>query len=149
MYNTLDSVPQISKLVQVGIRDYCEAEWDYICNSNFKVITYFERELKERMFEGQTWQVIADEIVSQLPDYIYISYDVDGLDPKLCPHTGTPVPGGLDMEQLNYIFKKIILSGKKIIGFDLSETGISPDGWDENVGARILFKLSNLILSQE
>jgi agmatinase len=149
MYNTLDSVPQISKLVQVGIRDYCEAEWDYICNSNFKVVTYFERELKERIFEGQTWQVIADEIVSQLPDYIYISYDVDGLDPKLCPHTGTPVPGGLDMEQLNYIFKKIILSGKKIIGFDLSETGISPDGWDENVGARILFKLSNLILSQE
>jgi agmatinase len=149
MYNTLDSVQQISKLVQVGIRDYCEAEWDYICNSNFKVITYFERELKERMFEGQTWQVIADEIVSHLPDHIYISYDVDGLDPKLCPHTGTPVPGGLDMEQLNFIFKKIILSGKKIIGFDLSETGISPDGWDENVGARILFKLSNLILSQE
>ncbi len=149
MYNTLDSFSQISKLVQVGIRDYCESEWDYICNSNFKVITYFERELKERIFEGQTWQHIADEIVSHLPDNVYISYDVDGLDPKLCPHTGTPVPGGLDMEQLNYIFKKIILSGKKIIGFDLSETGISPDGWDENVGARILFKLSNLVLSQD
>jgi agmatinase len=52
------------------------------------------------------------------------------------------------MEQLNFIFRKIKESGKTIIGFDLSETGVSSDGWDENVGSRILFKLSNLMLSQ-
>lgn len=149
MYNILESFPQITKLMQLGVRDYCESEWDYICNSEFKVTTYFERELKERLYEGQTWQQITDEIVAQLPENIYISYDIDGLDEKLCPHTGTPVPGGFDMEQVNYIFKKITTSGKKIIGFDLSETGISPDGWDENVSARILFKLSNLVLSQD
>lgn len=149
MYNVLSSFPNISKLMQLGIRDYCESEWNYICNSNHKVITYFERELKDRLYEGETWRQIADEIVAQLPNNIYISYDVDGLDPKLCPHTGTPVPGGFDMEQVNYIFKKITTSGKKIIGFDLSETGVSSDGWDENVSARLLFKLSNLVLSQD
>jgi agmatinase len=149
MYNILQNFPNITKLMQLGIRDYSESEWDYICNSEFKVTTYFERELKERLYEGQTWQHIADEIVAQLPENVYISYDIDGLDPKLCPHTGTPVPGGFDMEQINYIFKKITSSGKKIIGFDLSETGVSSDGWDENVSARILFKLSNLVLSQE
>lgn len=149
MYNILQAFPQITKLMQLGVRDYCESEWDYICNSEFKVTTYFERELKERLYEGQTWQQITDEIVAQLPENVYISYDIDGLDEKLCPHTGTPVPGGFDMEQVNYIFKKITSSGKKIIGFDLSETGVSSDGWDENVSARILFKLSNLVLSQD
>jgi agmatinase len=149
MYNALSACPNISKLMQLGIRDYCESEWNYICNSDYKVITYFERELKDRIYEGETWRQIADEIVAQLPNNIYISYDVDGLDPKLCPHTGTPVPGGFDMEQVNYIFKKITTTGKKIIGFDLSETGVSSDGWDENVGARLLFKLSNLVLSQD
>ncbi len=46
------------------------------------------------------------------------------------------------------LFKKILNSGREIIGFDLSETGVSKDGWDENVGARVLFKLCNLMLSQ-
>jgi len=104
--------------------------------------------MKERQFEGQTWSAISDEIINQLPQQVYISYDIDGLDPKLCPHTGTPVPGGFEMEQLSYLFKKILNSGRKIIGFDLSETGVSKDGWDENVGARVLFKLCNLMLSQ-
>ncbi|MEY3432458.1 MAG: hypothetical protein RL131_394, partial [Bacteroidota bacterium] len=146
MFNVMESFPQVSKLIQLGIRDYCESEWNYICNSEFRVTTYFEKELKERQFEGDTWAHITDEIIQQLPENVYISYDVDGLDPKLCPHTGTPVPGGFEMEQLNFLFKKIRNSGRKIIGFDLSETGVSKDGWDENVGARVLFKLCNLML---
>ncbi|MFN5423031.1 MAG: agmatinase family protein [bacterium] len=149
MYNVLNDFPQVTKLVQLGIRDYCEAEWNYICDSNYRVITYFEKEIRERQFEGQTWQHITDEIIDHLPQKVYISYDIDGLDPKLCPHTGTPVPGGFEMEQLSYLFKKIRNTGREIIGFDLSETGTSNDGWDENVGARVLFKLCNLMLSQQ
>lgn len=148
MFNVLNDFPQVSKLIQLGVRDYCESEWNYICSSNYRVTTYFEKELRERYFEGQTWQNISDEIIAQLPQHVYISYDIDGLDPKLCPHTGTPVPGGFEMEQLSYLFKKILASGRKIIGFDISELGTSIDGWDENVGARVLFKLSNIMLSQ-
>jgi agmatinase len=146
MYNVLENIPQVSKLIQLGIRDYCEAEWKYICDSGHRIVTYFEKELKERQFSGDTWSLIADEIISQLPQNVYISYDIDGLDPKLCPHTGTPVPGGFELEQLNFLFRKIHNSGRQIIGFDLSETGISSNGWDENVGSRVLFKLSNLML---
>jgi len=148
MYNVLNSFPNVTKLIQLGIRDYCEAEWNYVCESEFRVITYLEREIRERQFEGATWAQLSDEIVNQLPQNVYISYDIDGLDPKLCPHTGTPVPGGFEMEQLSYLFKKILNSGRKIIGFDLSETGTSKDGWDENVGARVLFKMCNLMLSE-
>jgi len=147
MYNALTEIPEIERLVQVGIRDYSEAEWEFIFNSNYKVITYFDRELKERLYEGQTWQYVAEEIVAKLPDKVYISFDVDGLDPKLCPNSGTPVPGGMEAEQIFYIFNKLVKSGKKIIGFDLNETGVGENDWDANVSARILFKLCNLLLA--
>jgi agmatinase len=147
MYNALGEIPEIERLVQVGVRDYSEAEWEYIFNSNYKVITYFDRELKERLYEGQTWQNVAEEIVNKLPDKVYISFDVDGLDPKLCPNSGTPVPGGMEAEQIFYIFNKLVKSGKKIIGFDLNETGVGENDWDANVSARILFKLCNLLLA--
>lgn len=146
MYNALSEIPQIQRLVQVGVRDYCEEEWVYISNSNHRVITYLDREIKERQFDGQSWKQIASEIVGHLPQKVFISFDVDGLDPKLCPNTGTPVQGGFEIEQLAYLFKLILKSGRKIIGFDLNETGISETEWDSNVAARILFKLCNLLV---
>jgi agmatinase len=147
MYNALTEIPQLTKLVQVGIRDYSAAEYDYITNSNHRVITYFDKDIKERIFEGDSWKQIVDEIVNNLPGKVYISFDIDGLDPKLCPHTGTPVQGGFETEQIFYLFKKVLQSGRQLIGFDLNEVGISPNEWDENVGARVLFKLCNLMVS--
>ncbi len=147
MYNALEEIPELERLVQVGIRDYSEAEWEYIFNSNFRVITYFDKELKDRLYEGQAWKQIADEIVSKLPENVFISFDVDGLDPKLCPNTGTPVAGGLETEQVFYIFNKVVKSGKKIIGFDLNESGVGENEWDSNVSARLLFKLCNLLIA--
>ncbi len=147
MYNALNEVPQLKKLVQLGIRDYCDEEWELVCNSNFRAIAYFDRELKERLYEGQPWKIIADEIVNHLPEKVYISFDIDGLDPKLCPNTGTPVMGGLETEQVFYIFRQIIKSGRRLIGFDLNEVGVSTNEWDENVGARVLYKLCNLMLA--
>ncbi|MFZ4771976.1 MAG: arginase family protein, partial [Ferruginibacter sp.] len=81
------------------------------------------------------------------PDHVFISFDIDGLDPKLCPNTGTPVPGGFESEQIFYMMKKLHQSGKKIIGFDLNEVGVSNNEWDENVAARILYKLCSLIIA--
>jgi len=147
MYNALKEIPQLERLVQVGVRDYSQSEWDYVKSSEFKVITYFDKEIKQRQFEGDTWKHIAEEIVSKLPDNVFISFDIDGLDRKLCPHTGTPVPGGFEMEEVFFIFRKVIESGRKIIGFDLSEVGISETDWNSNVGARVLFKLCNLMVT--
>jgi len=147
MYNALQEIPQLKRLVQVGVRDYCQEEWDFIRNSNYQVITYFDKDIKERSYEGQSWKQIADEIVSHLPDKVYISFDIDGLDPKLCPNTGTPVQGGFETEQIFYLIKKIIQSGRKFIGFDLDEIGVGETDWDANVGARVLWKLCNLLVA--
>lgn len=149
MFNALQEVPQLQKLVQVGIRDYCEEELNYISESEGRVVTFFDKQIKERQFEGENWRSICDSIIETLPQQVYISFDIDGLDPKLCPNTGTPVPGGFEAEQVFYLFKRLVDSGRKLIGFDLNEVSASHDEWDANVGARVLFKLCNLLVSQE
>jgi agmatinase len=116
MYNALNEIPQIQRLVQVGIRDYCEEEWQYITTSNHRVITYLDREIKERQYEGQSWKRIADEIVEHLPQKVLISFDIDGLDPKLCPNTGTPVQGGLKRSSfIIYLNASIKADGKSLV----------------------------------
>jgi agmatinase len=147
MYNALEEIPQLKKLVQVGVRDFCDEEFNYMVSTNGRVITYFDKDIKERQYEGQQWKIVADEIVNHLPQNVFISFDIDGLDPKLCPHTGTPVPGGFETEQVFYLFKQIHKSGRKLIGFDLVEVGVSRSEWDENVGARCLFKLCNMMVA--
>ena len=149
MHNALNEIPQIKRIVQVGVRDYSESEWNYIKQSNSRVETYFEKDIRSKLYEGQTWKNIADEIVSRLPDKVHISFDIDGLDPKLCPNTGTPVHGGFETEQLFYLFNIILKSGRKIIGFDLVEIGVGESDWDANVGARVLFKLCNLLVASD
>jgi len=147
MYNALSEIPELAKLVQIGTRDYSSGELEYIKNSNNRVITYFDKDIKERAYEGETWQKITDEIIAQLPQKVYLSFDIDGLDPKLCPNTGTPVQGGFETQQIYYLLRKLLQSGRQLIGFDLNEVGISANEWDENVGARILFKLCNLMIA--
>jgi agmatinase len=146
MYNVLEEVPEVTRLVQIGIRDLCEEEWVRAQESNNRVIIYLDQHVKERMYEGENWKSIADEIISHLPDKIYISFDIDGLDPKLCPNTGTPVPGGFDAEQIIYLFNKMTEQGKQLIGFDLVEIGIGEGCVDSNVGARLLWRLCNLLV---
>jgi agmatinase len=129
--------------VQVGLRDICQEEVDIINNSQDRVVAYYDFDLHQRQYAGQNWIAICQEIVSHLPPKVHISFDVDGLDPKLCPHTGTPVPGGLELEQTYCLFRELVKSGRQIVGFDLCEVGGAE--WDGNVGARILFKLANLM----
>jgi agmatinase len=147
MYNSIEQIPQLKKLVQVGIRDYCEEELDYKNATNGRIVTYFDKDIKERQFEGDTWKQVVEEIIGHLPQNVFISFDIDGLDPKLCPHTGTPVQGGFQTDQVFYMFKKLLQSGRRIVGFDLNEVGVSHDEWDENVGARVLYKLCNLLIA--
>lgn len=146
MYNALTEVPQVSKLVQVGTRDYSQGEYEMI-QQNKKIKTYFNRDIRTREYGGETWKSITDEIVEQMPEKVYVSFDIDGLDPKLCPNTGTPVPGGFETEEVFYLLGKILKAGKTIIGFDLSEVSTTETGWDANVGARVLFKLCNLLVA--
>ncbi|PAX52453.1 agmatinase family protein [Brunnivagina elsteri] len=142
MFNAM-KIPQISKLVQIGLRDICQEEVDIINNSNSRIVAYYDTKIKQEMYSGKTWLDLCREIIQHLPEYVHISFDVDGLDPKLCPNTGTPVPGGLELEQSFCLFRELVNSDRKIIGFDLCEVGDAE--WDGNVGARIVLKLANLM----
>jgi agmatinase len=142
MYNAL-KIPAVNRLVQVGIRDYCEEEVQVINRSMGRVVTFFDEDIKAQQYAGTSWDSICNQIIQQLPDLVYISFDIDGLDPKLCPNTGTPVAGGFEFHQIAYLIKKVVNSNKKIIGFDLNEVAPGENEWDANVGARMLYHLCN------
>lgn len=145
MYNTMENIPQISKLVQVGIRDYCLEEVEYINAHQDRIAVFFDADIKTRIYEGDNWSKIVNDIIAQLPQHVYLSFDIDALDPKYCPATGTPVMGGFEPGQIFYLISKILQSGRKFIGFDLVEIGVGENDWDSNVGGRVLFKLCNFL----
>jgi agmatinase len=143
MYNAL-KLPAVSRLVQVGIRDFCDEEVQVMKRAAGRVVTFFDEDIKANLYNGKSWDAICDAIIKELPELIYISFDIDGLDPKLCPNTGTPVAGGFEFQQMVYLLKKIVKSGKRIIGFDLNEVAPTDNSdWDANVGARLLYQLCN------
>lgn len=145
--NNVMTLPQVKSLVQVGVRDISHGEVKTISASTGRIITHYDSALRQAGYQGKPWQKLCDSIIEPLPKQVYISFDVDGLDPKLCPHTGTPVPGGLELEETFCLLRTLVNSDRNIIGFDVSEIG--QHEWDGNVGARIIYKLCNLIgLSQ-
>jgi agmatinase len=149
MYNAL-KLGQVKKLVQIGIRDYCKEEADYASENKYRIKSWIDRKCKKRIYQGDCWCDICNEMIAPLPQKVYVSFDIDGLDPKLSPGTGTPVPGGLEFEESLYLIDKIVESGREIIGFDLCEIGPRQnDEWDANVGARLLYRLGIATLKSE
>ncbi|WP_426059944.1 agmatinase family protein [Hymenobacter sp. B1770] len=142
MLNALE-LPQVKKVVQVGIRDMSEQEADYIAHSNGRVALFSQRFLSEEKFAKKSWKKVCGKIIAQLPPKVYISFDIDGLDPKLCPGTGTPVPGGLEFEEATYLIRSIVRAGITIIGCDLNEVAPGDTDWNGIVGARLLYQLCN------
>jgi agmatinase len=141
MDNVLKNCTNMKKLVQVGIRDISEREVDY-SNTDSRIKTFFDWDLKSEMYVGKTWENQVQEIISHLPHHVYVSFDIDGLRPELCPNTGTPVIGGFDLQEITFLLFKLVASGKTIIGFDLNEVAPGEKGdWDANVGARALWQL--------
>lgn len=142
MYNAL-KIPQISKIVQVGIRDFCEQEVEVAMKD--RVIVHTDMDLKAETFIGATWDQQCDNIIAELPQKVTVSFDIDGMYPWYCPNTGTPVPGGFSFEQAAYLLSKLANSGKEIIGFDLVEVAPGEDDWDGNVGARMLYHMCGVL----
>ncbi len=143
MYNVMQLPVRPKKLVQVGIRDFCEEEYEYVQNHS-DIKTFFDIGLKQRLLKGESWASVAADIISELPQKVYISFDIDGLDPRYCPSTGTPVIGCLSADEVFFMFNLLAQSGRQIVGFDLNEvsTGEADESeWDGNVGARMLYKL--------
>jgi agmatinase len=160
MRNAAERIPTITKFVQIGIRDFCEEEFEFTRSQGSRFEVAYDQWLASRRLAGIPFKKTAEELIRNLPEKVWVSFDIDGLDPRFCPHTGTPVPGGLDFSEALLILRLLARSGRKIIGFDmvevappLSENGspLEPDQaideWDANVGMRLLYKLSAYALA--
>lgn len=142
MHNLLE-FKNVTKLVQVGIRDYCEQE-RIVMDSDPRIHTFYDSAIARAIYEGTTWSKQVDDIINLLPDRIYVTLDIDGLEQIYCPSTGTPVPGGLSYNQLIYLFERIMDADKEIISFDICEIAGSNGDWDAIVGSRLLYNLANI-----
>lgn len=142
MNNAL-KIPAVKKLVQCGIRDLSADEAERAEN-DVRIELFHDQEIAEKLFEGGNWCQICAHIISLLPRKVYISFDIDALDPSLCPNTGTPVPGGLSFNQALYLLRKLHASGKEIIAFDLCETAPGDSEINVITAARLLYQLSIL-----
>jgi agmatinase len=152
MDNVMKRIDGVAKLVQVGIRDLGEREFERIERSNGRIHALFDTDWQRAKLDGASLRKLARSTIDELPSEVYVSFDIDGLDPALCPNTGTPVPGGLSFQQAALLLRHVVEAGKRIVGFDLNEVAPGPDGdeWDANVGARVLYKLCGWALrSQE
>ncbi|MBI2644663.1 agmatinase [Candidatus Uhrbacteria bacterium] len=109
-------ISHVERLVQVGIRNVSNdpldgSEFDFLCNNKEKIATWYAKDMRE-------WDHTA--ILDTLGEYVYITFDVDALDPSIMPATGTPEPGGLDWQTTLAILKNIC-AHRTIIGLDVVE----------------------------
>ena len=154
MFNILNQKPSPKALVSVGVRDFCEEEYE-LAQSKKEVHPYFDRDMSDRLFKGEPWSEICKEIVSHLPQFVYISLDVDGLEWSCAPGTGTPVPGGLSFNQVLFLFKELKNQKKTVCSFDVVETSTgdtkvkSLKNWNANVSARLIYEMCFLLLQNQ
>lgn len=148
MHNVMSRVPGVTKIVQVGIRDFGERELEFATRLGDRCVVHFDDAWGERLLNAEPFSTLIAQAIDPLPEKVYVSFDIDALEPSLCPNTGTPVPGGLSFTQASLLLDALRTSGRTVVGFDLVEVAPSHDDdapeLDGNVGARILYKLCGL-----
>ena len=139
-------IPDVGPIVQVGIRDVSHAERDRI-RTDPGLHCWTDLALGDALAEGTPWVTLVRRFLAPLPEKVWITFDADGLDPSLCPGTGTPVPGGLSWRETLVLLRILGQSGRTVVGFDLCEVGTGPI--DAIVGARLLYKLAGWALHSQ
>ena len=132
----------IESITSIGLRDISPEEAKIIRNDS-QLIAFSDKWMAAKKHQGTSFIDIIHEILSQLPPKIYISFDVDCLDPSLCPNTGTPVPGGLTWHEIQAFIDALYQSDIEIIGADICETGNHP--WDAQISARLIYQFIGLL----
>ena len=96
------------RTVHLGVRALSREEHNYI-----------ERH-RAPVFGPSVSPSVLDEVMELLPEHVYISFDVDALDPAIMPATGTPVPGGLSW-QVTLELLRVVFAGRNVVGIDIME----------------------------
>lgn len=138
MARVADFMPA-DKIHQVGIRALCKEEYEFIQEEG--VNTYFASAIRRGEY-GSNW---IEDVVEYLDDEIYLTFDVDGLDPSIMPSTGTPEPEGLSYTEAIELIRAIKRAGKKIIGMDVVELApVEGVSHPDLLTARLIYKILNL-----
>jgi len=132
---------ETSKIVQVGIRSMSREEAQFIAEEGgWPVVS------PRRCNAGDDWMA---EAMKSLPELVYLTIDIDGLDPSLVPCTGTPVPGGLEWRPLTRFLRRLCRE-RRVVGADLVE--LAPDGVhraSEFLAATLVYKVMAYVLDGE
>ncbi len=138
-------VPEVEQLVQVGIRNVSNDpldgnEFDFIRNNKEKITIWYAKDMRE-------WNY--DAILDKLGEFVYITFDVDALDPSIMPATGTPEPGGMDWQTSIGILKKVC-ANRTIIGFDVVELAPIAGFHAPNfLVAKLVYKIIGFVAQKE
>ena len=135
-------IERLERLIQVGVRDWSPGEAARAARERARVVTFFDHDLQDRRLRGDTWAACVRDIVAALPGRVWISLDVDGLDPALCAHTGTPVPGGLSFAEARFLTTAVIASGREVVGLDVVEVAPAPHEYEGAVAARLAYDIA-------
>lgn len=128
IYHTL-SDPLIT---QVGIRNISSEEVAWLEENTPNINTYWSRQQKHWNFA---------EIIETLSDNVYLTIDVDGLDPSIMPSTGTPEPGGMSWDHITELIKQLCVR-KNVVAADFVELAPIKDlHAPDFLVAKLLYKL--------
>lgn len=149
-HNLTSRLESLGPVLQVGLRDFGQAEHEEIKAKPDKLRTVFDSDWSRARLEGRDLAAYVRDSLAFLPETVWVTFDVDGLDPSLCPGTGTPVPGGLTWAEAMLWLEELKASGRRVIGSDLVEVAPGAplrggDSWDAIVGARLLYRLAGTL----
>ncbi len=136
----LDGVLDPKRTIQIGIRGPAELLWEFSYDSGMTVV-----HIEDVVRNGAEW--VAKKARAAVGDGpVYISFDVDGLDPAFAPGTGTPEVGGLYPREVQQILWS--LSGLDIVGGDVVEVApqYDPSTNTAQIGAQMLFEILSLMV---
>ena len=126
----LHDASQNTNLVQVGIRSMDAEELPFFNEEQ----CYFAREIQQ----DQQWM---NQAIQQLTNDVYITLDLDVLDPSIMPSTGTPEPGGMLWYEITAFLKKVF-ANRNVVGFDIVE--LSPNAANsapDFLAAKLYYKM--------
>jgi len=129
---------QANDLVFIDIRDLERQEWDFIDEKGIEF--YTPKEIKQYGIE-----TVAKETIDYLKDcdYIYVSFDVDSLDPSVSKGTGTPYPDGLQLHEAKTLLYHLMKHPKTIA---LEVTEINPLLDENNKMAKAVLEILEEVL---
>ena len=110
----------IGRVLQIGVRAFSKEECIVMENDD-RILSWMAKDIrKNRAIESE-----ITDFVSEIQGPVWLSIDIDALDPSIVPATGTPVPGGLDYWFVNDLIEMLFSGNANVVGADVSE--IAPD----------------------